>query len=91
MANLQVKNVPEDMHGELRRRAKLRHMTVRDYVLDLIARDQRRTAMQEWLAKVAELAPVRSGGTPAAEIIRQEREARDAELMRRINHPERGR
>jgi len=84
MANLQVKNVPEDMHEELRRRAKLRNTSVRQYVLDLIARDQQVTAMQEWLARVAELAPVRPGGTPAAEMIRRDREERDAEIERRL-------
>jgi antitoxin FitA len=84
MANLQVKNVPEEMHEELRRRARERHMSVRDYVLDLIARDQKMTTMREWLEGIARLDPVDTGGVTAAELIEQGRAERDAELARRI-------
>ncbi len=85
MANLQIKNVPEDLHEELRRRAKLRRMTVRDYVLELIERDQVRTSMQEWLAELASRPPranIRPG--QAAEWIREAREERERELDRRL-------
>ena len=53
MGIIQMKNVPDDLHDELRRRASRAGMTVRDYVIALIARDQRRPAFDEWLAEVA--------------------------------------
>jgi hypothetical protein len=84
MANLQIKNMPEEMHEELRRRAKLRHVTVRDYVLDLIARDQKMTTMREWLEGIARLDPIDIGDVTAAELIAKGRAERDAELARRI-------
>ncbi|MDX6648474.1 MAG: hypothetical protein QOJ97_425 [Solirubrobacteraceae bacterium] len=84
MANLQIKNMPEEMHEELRRRAKLRHVTVRDYVLDLIARDQKMTTMREWLEGIARLDPIDIGDVTAAELIAEGRAERDAELARRI-------
>jgi plasmid stability protein len=57
MANLQVKDLPEDVHAELRRRAALRGVTIRDYVLDLLRRDQRRPPLSEWLDSARALAP----------------------------------
>lgn len=36
MGNLQVKNVPTELHEELRRRAAESGSTVRDYVLDYL-------------------------------------------------------
>jgi plasmid stability protein len=84
MANLQIKNVPEDMHEELRRRAKARRMSVRDYVLDLIARDQKMTTMREWLEGIARLDPIDIGDVTPAELIAKGRVERDAELARRI-------
>ncbi len=61
MSNLQIKNVPSDVHEELRRRATLRRMTVRDYLLDLIARDQALPAMDDWLDAI-------EAGPPLAEL-----------------------
>lgn len=39
MANLQVKNVPEDVHQQLKRRAKRLGRTVRDLVLEAVRRE----------------------------------------------------
>jgi plasmid stability protein len=55
MASLQIKNVPDEMHIELRRRAGQRGITVRDYMLDLLRSDQRLPSKQDWLAGVAKL------------------------------------
>ena len=53
MGIIQMKNVPDDLHDELRRRARRSGMTVRDYVIALIARDQRRPTLEEWLEEIA--------------------------------------
>ncbi len=75
MPNLQVKDVPDDVYAELRRRAALSHSSLRDYVLRLLRRDQEVPPRQEWLARVAALAPVHAAG-PAAEDLASIREER---------------
>jgi len=90
MSIIQVKNVPTAMHRELRRRAQQEGTTIRDYVIKLIERDQRRPSKRDWLERVAELEPV-SVSQPAAEVIREGREERDRELMARVDRGARGR
>jgi hypothetical protein len=79
MSNIQLKNVPEHVHAELRRRATLRGTTIRDYVLDLIERDQARAAAEDWLDEVRKLPPLELPESPA-ETIRAIREEREEEL-----------
>lgn len=76
MGNIQVKNVPEDLHEQVRRRAAAEGTTVRDYLLGLIQRDLAVPSMAEWLAELADDPPV-EGVTPAAEVIAEERAKRD--------------
>jgi plasmid stability protein len=66
VANLQIKGLPDDLHEELRRRAAQAGMTVRDYVLQLIRRDQSLPAMRDWLDALRAHEPV-DLGRPAAE------------------------
>jgi plasmid stability protein len=53
VGNLQIKNVPDELHDELRRRADARGVTLRDYVLDLLRRETSRPDLDEWLDRVA--------------------------------------
>lgn len=84
MSIIQLKNVPPAMHGELRRRAAQEGLTMRDYVLKLIERDQQLPSKRDWLDRVAELEPVPVTRS-AAELVREAREERDRELMDRID------
>lgn len=52
MANLQIKDLPDDVHDELRRRARQHGSTMRDYVLRLILDDQARPSRDDWLARL---------------------------------------
>jgi plasmid stability protein len=81
MANLQIKNVPDHVHAELRRRAALEHLTIRDYVLRLIERDQERMTAQEWLARLRSREPVYLEQS-AADGIAEDRAEREAHLDR---------
>lgn len=83
MSNLQIKNVPEDLHAELRRRADARGMTLRDYVLDLLRRDVARPDMQEWLDRVASRPRVTLGES-VVDIIHEERRLREEQIDRAI-------
>jgi hypothetical protein len=73
MPNLQVKNVPGPVHAELRRRAEHARMTIRDYVLGLLLRDQAIPSRWEWLERVRAM-PATRPTKGAAEMIREERE-----------------
>lgn len=75
MANLQIKDLPESLHAELRRRAHLEGVTVRAYVLDLIQRDQVQPARSEWFERVGRLTAVEVDG-PVADVVRADRESR---------------
>ncbi len=80
MANLQIKNLPEDMHEELRKRAEERRMSMRDYVLELIERDQRLPTVNQWLDEIERDEPG-GAGVDVVELIRDGREERLAHLM----------
>ena len=55
MTNLQVKNLPDDLHDELRKRAQRQHTTISDLVTQLLRRELSRPSMDEWLAEVRKL------------------------------------
>jgi plasmid stability protein len=81
MSNLQIKNVPEEVHAELRHRAAARQTTARDYVLDLIVQDQAVPTMQDWLNAIRSDAPLQ--GVPereAARLVREGRAERDGRV-----------
>lgn len=82
MSNLQVKDVPDSVHTELRRRAELSGKTIRDYVLDLIRRDLAAPSREEWLLAVKRLRPLDLGAS-AAELVGAERQARASRGRRR--------
>jgi hypothetical protein len=77
MGHLQIKDMPDELHGELRRRADRAGMSMRDYVLALIERDQRRPPVADWLTQVRGRAAVPLSGSGADEI-RAARAERDA-------------
>jgi plasmid stability protein len=85
---LQIKNVPEPVHAELRRRAAQAHQSVRDYVLALIERDQLQPTMADWLDSVALDPPVELSGS-TADAVRAARDERDAELVPSPGHDRR--
>ena len=58
MGAIQVKDVPEELHEALRRRAIQEGMTMADYVLDLIRRDLGLPSRREWLERLATSEPV---------------------------------
>ena len=51
MATIQVKDVPEDVHRVLRTRAAEAGQSLQRFMLDLLAREARRTTIVELLAR----------------------------------------
>lgn len=70
MANLQVKNVPDDLHNKLRRIAAREGTTVREVVLQAVIR---RIRMEEFRERLAVRDPV-DLGVPAAALVAEARE-----------------
>jgi plasmid stability protein len=78
MANLQVKNVPDGLHRKIRSYARRRGRTLRDVVIDALARELKR---EEFRARLAEREPVDLDDPPARALGEARRE-RDRELDR---------
>ena len=80
VANFQIKNVPSQLHEELRRRARQSGKTLRDYVLDLIRRDQLLPTAEDWLTELRTMPRIDLGSIDVADIIREGREEREGEV-----------
>ena len=78
MAAIQVKNVPEELHAALRRRAAEEGVTVSAYVLEVLRRDLQRPSQRAWLAQVMGREPVADVDVVGA--LDAERRQRDEEL-----------
>ena len=81
MANLQIKNLPDEMHNELKRRAAEEGISLRDYLLRLIGQDLAKPSRAEWFKELDRL-PRTKLERPAADYIREDREARERHLAR---------
>jgi antitoxin FitA len=63
---IQIRNVPDDLHRELKARAALSGQTLSDYLLAEIRALAVRPTMQEWLARSETWTPVEVSEGPAA-------------------------
>lgn len=70
---IQIRNVPDALHRELKVRAAQSGMTLSDYLLSELRALAVRPTMREWLARSEGWAPVESGERPA-DAIAAERE-----------------
>ena len=75
MANIQIRNVPEDVHQKLRERAAKAGMSLSDYLLRDLQEAARRPTMEEWLERLRQ-APKVHLDVDTAEIIREGRDER---------------
>jgi plasmid stability protein len=73
---IQIRNVPDDLHAQLKRRAAESGKTLSDYLLEEIREYATKPTMREWLDEVATLEPVVLGDETTAEAIHAERERR---------------
>jgi len=73
MSTIQVRNVPEQLHKQLKVRAAQEGRTLSDYVLDELRVAAGRPTMSQWLCDVDALPPPADAPTPAAEVIADER------------------
>jgi plasmid stability protein len=90
---IQIRNVPDDVHARLRARAAAQGESLNTYMLRMVVHEaEERPTMDEVLARIAARGPLGNfEGGEAAEVIRQAREERDAQLMAATSSPRHGR
>jgi len=69
---IQIRNVPDELHRELKARAARTGMTLSDFLLDELRTLAVRPTMREWLDQAARFQPVEVAESPA-EVIAAER------------------
>jgi len=72
---IQVRDVPEDVHGTLKSRAAREGMSLSDFVKRELKRAAERPTMQEWLERTHSAKPIPAKIT-AARVIRELRDER---------------
>ena len=75
MSMIQIRNVPEELHRDLKARAARAGMTLTDYLLDLIRKAAERPEPDALLLRIRERSRVYPSEAPA-DAVRAEREAR---------------
>jgi plasmid stability protein len=73
MSMIQIRNVPDELHRDLKARAARSGMTLSDYLLAELRALAVRPTMQEWLARSETWQPVEVESSPA-EVLAAERE-----------------
>jgi hypothetical protein len=73
MSTIQVRNVPEQLHRQLKVRAAQEGRTLSDYVLDELRVAAGRPTMSQWLRDVDALPPPHDAPAPAADVTADER------------------
>lgn len=75
--DLQIRGIPVKTRDALRRKAESKGLSMSQYLVDLIRKDVEKMPLEEWLAMVRADPPV-DIGQPAAEVLREVRDERDA-------------
>ena len=71
---IQIRNVPDEVHRELKVRAARRGQTLSEYLLRLVTRDVSRPSREEVLDRIAAREPWNLSRS-SAELIREERDS----------------
>ena len=72
---IQVRDVPEHVHGTLKARAAREGMSLSDFLKRELARVAERPTMQEWLERTQQGKPIRAKRSPS-QVIRELRDSR---------------
>lgn len=72
---IQIRNVPDSLHRELKARAARSGRTLSDYLLEVVRREAERPEARDLLARIRERGPVYLDES-AADAVRAQRESR---------------
>jgi antitoxin FitA len=82
MSAIQIKNVPPELHGRLRERARGEGRTLGEYVLTVLERDLALPSTREWLERVRGDEPVEGiTSQEIVEAIQEGRAERDEQIL----------
>lgn len=70
---IQVRNVRDGLHRELKRRAKLRGMTLTDYLQEIFEREVSRDDRRAVIDRILSREPIDLGDVTAAELVHEAR------------------
>ena len=76
MPSVQIKDVPDDVHAELRRRAANAGKSLQEYLLGRLTEEARTPSLADMLARVSRRRGGRFSLQDAADAVRTERDAR---------------
>jgi plasmid stability protein len=71
---IQIRNVPEHVHGTLKARAAREGMSLSDFIKRELEQTAQRPTMREWLERTQQAKPIRTKRS-AAQVIRELRDA----------------
>ncbi len=72
---IQIRNVPQKIHRQLKSRAALKGMSMSEYILQELTKSLERPSREELLDRIAQLSEAELQPSPA-EVIREERDHR---------------
>ena len=70
---IQVRNVSDDLHQELKRRAKLRDKTLTDYIQEILEREVARYDRRAVIDRILSREPIDLGDVTAAQLVHEAR------------------
>ncbi len=73
-----IRNLPDEVHAELQRRAAASDMSLRAYLREVLSDHVALPSIEEWLQRVRTLGPVPSGGPTGPELVAAARAEDDA-------------
>ena len=80
MGMIQIRNVPDDVHRELKARAAKKGMSLSDYLLRDLLEQARRPTMDEMFERLSKLEPAQTTES-VVDMLSEEREARTDDLL----------
>jgi hypothetical protein len=84
--HFQIRDLPDELHQILRRRAAARGLSLRQYALEVLREHCQQPTLDEWLDDLGRLTPVPLS-TPAAEAVHLAREAEEDALVDVLGRP----
>ena len=76
MATIQIKNVPDDVHKEMRRRADRAGQSLQSYLLDRLIQQAEQMPLDEWFDRVGGRRGSKLTLEDAVRFIREDRDSR---------------
>ena len=85
MSAIQIKNVPPELHQQIRDRARREGRNLSEYVLRLLERDLAKPTTREWLQRLKEDEPVQGiTSEDIVSLIHEGRVERDVQTLRSL-------